>query len=289
MSDIFDGKNALIFGGANGIGRAIALEFAGRGANVSVADLDGEAALKSATDVSAKGVRGHSCKADVTDDKSVADAIDAARSELGSIDILINNVGAIVMGRPEDIPIAEWQRLIDINLMGAIRAMVPLLPEMLERGSGHIVNTATFAGLYPFATVRLPYVAAKAGLIMMTEALAIHCEPKGVRVSAFCPGPVATGIMDKMKTFGEDVEFRGPGSEYDLLTSAQAARALADGMAAGRIVIPSDDSVAPTVAAHGADPDAFIRDRIAIFASGDVGQPKISAELQQVLMDMQRG
>lgn len=145
---------------------------------------------------------------------------------------------------------------------------------MLERGSGHVVNTASFAGLYPYAAGRIPYASSKAAVISMSENLAILLEPKGVRVSCLIPGPVMTSIAEGMKDWTPDLPMYGPGSETRLLDTETVARVLADGMEQGRVLIPSDDIALEIIARRAADPEAFIRDKIARFAAGDVGMPK---------------
>jgi NAD(P)-dependent dehydrogenase (short-subunit alcohol dehydrogenase family) len=147
------------------------------------------------------------------------------------------------------------------------------IPKMLARGRGHIVNTASFAGLYPYAASRMPYVAGKAAVIALSESMAIYLQPQGVRVSCLCPGPVATQVMDAMKTWGQNVAFCGPGSQYKVIPAEQAAVILADGMRDGRIIIPTDEKVWEVIRRHAASPDAFIQEKIDEFARGDFGKP----------------
>ncbi len=269
----FENKNALIFGGANGIGRAVALEFARRGANVAIADID----LASAEQCSAAVVelqrRAIAIACDVTRESSIADAVAAAQAALGEIDIVVNNVGVILSGNPEDIPLAEWQRILDLNLMSVVRSNAVMLPKLLARGAGYIVNTASFAGLYPYAANRMPYVAAKAAVVALTESLALYLLPKGINVSCFCPGPVLTGVMQGMKSWSDDVVMCGPGKQFVPITAEQAATILADGMSSGRIVIPTDEKVWPLIQQHAQSPDQFLRDRIEAFDRGDYGRP----------------
>jgi NAD(P)-dependent dehydrogenase (short-subunit alcohol dehydrogenase family) len=274
---IFSGKTALIYGAAKGIGRAVALEFARRGARVAVADIDLAEAEETAQLIAAGGGKAAALRCDVTSDASVREAAVAAEIALGAVDIVMNNVGGIVHGNPEDIPISEWQRILDLNLMPVVRSNAVFLPKMLARGAGFIVNTASFAGLYPFATTRMPYAAAKAGVIALSESLALYLEPQGIRVSCLCPGPVMTNVMAGMKTWTAGVEMRGPGSTLDIKTVETVATTLADGMEAGRIIIPTHDEAWDTLARHGADPDGFIRSKIEEFARGDHGRPQLSA------------
>jgi NAD(P)-dependent dehydrogenase (short-subunit alcohol dehydrogenase family) len=270
---IFANKRALIFGGAKGIGRAIAFEFAKRGAQVAVADIDRTGAEETANVIIAAGAVATNLHCDVTSDESVRDTAAAAESALGEIDIVVNNVGVILSGNPEDIPIEEWQRVINLNLFPVVRSNAVFLPKLIARGSGHIVNTASFAGLYPYAANRMPYVASKAAVIALSESLALYLHPQGIRVSCFCPGPVMTGVMQGMKTWSDNVAMRGPGTQFKLMTADEAAIVLADGMSAGRVIIPTHDEVWDVVREHAASPDAFIDKKIAEFASGNSGLP----------------
>jgi NAD(P)-dependent dehydrogenase (short-subunit alcohol dehydrogenase family) len=269
----FENKVALIFGAAQGIGRAVALEFARRGARVAIADINMAGAEETAASIAAAGGKATALACDVTSEQSVRDAARQAEHRLGPVDILMNNVGVILNGNPEDIPTCEWRRIMDLNFFAAIHGIQAIMPKMIERGSGYIVNTASFAGLYPYAANRLPYVAAKAAVIAMSESLALYLHPKGVRVSCFCPGPVATAVMSNMKTWSANVTFRGPGSQYEVIAAEMAATVLADGMLDGRVVIPTDPKAWDAIRRHAASPDAFIQEKIDEFARGDYGKP----------------
>ena len=269
----FENKTALIFGAAQGIGHAVALEFARRGARIAIADINVSGAEETAASVIAAGGKAMALACDVTTEHSVRDAARQAENRLGPVDILMNNVGVILSGNPEDIPISEWRRIMDLNFFAAIHGIQAVSSKMIERGSGHIVNTASFAGLYPYAANRIPYVAAKAAVVAMSESLALHLHPQGVRVSCFCPGPVATAVMSSMKTWSPNAAFRGPGSQYEVITAEMAATVLADGMLDGRVVIPTDPKVWDVIQRHAASPDAFIQEKIDEFARGDYGKP----------------
>lgn len=273
----FVNNTALIYGAAKGIGRAVALEFARRGASVAVADIDVGGAERTAADIVAAGGKAIGLKCDVMSDVSVAETAERATSALGDPDIVMNNVGGILSGNPEDIPIAEWERMISLNLFSVVRSNAVFLPRLIARGRGHIVNTASFAGLYPYATNRMPYVAAKAAIIALSESLALYLHPQGVRVSCLCPGPVLTGVADNMKVWTPDLPFRGPGSNLTVRTAEAAAVILADGMRDGRVIIPTDEAVWETLRDHAASPDRFIERAIDRFAQGDAGLPTVDA------------
>lgn len=271
----FSGRTALLFGGAKGIGKAIALEWARRGARVAVADLDEEAAKATAAEIVAAGGSAVAVKADVLSDASVATAVAEAETVLGAIDILLNNVGAMLNGHPEDIPMTEWQRMMDLNYFGTLRGIQAVLPGMLARGRGHVVNTASFAGLYPYAASRIPYAAAKTAVISLTQNLALYLEPQGLRVTCLVPGPVLTGVMDAMTTWTEDCPMRGPGAELELMLPEDVALVLSDAMVEGRVLVPSDGTAWDILKRWAASPDAFLRDKIADFAKGERGVPQI--------------
>ncbi|MBB4858624.1 NAD(P)-dependent dehydrogenase (short-subunit alcohol dehydrogenase family) [Novosphingobium chloroacetimidivorans] len=273
---VFASKAALIFGGAKGIGKAVALEWAARGARVAIADIDAQAAESAAVTIKASGHEAISLVADVTCEASIAAAGAKAEAAFGPIDILMNNVGAALNGHPEDIPFSEWQRITDLNYYGTVRAVGHFLPKMIARKSGHIVNTASFAGLYPYAASRIPYAASKAAVIALSQSLAIYLEPQGIAVSCFIPGPVMTEIANSMTVWTHDCPVRGPGAELDLLWPDAAARVLADGMEAHRILIPSDEKVWNTLERWARSPDDFIRSKIDEFARGDPGIPSFT-------------
>lgn len=273
----FDGRTALIYGAAKGIGRAAALEFACRGARVAIADIDKAGADETAAAIVASGGKAVGLRCDVTSDLSVREAAVAAEVALGDIDIVMNNVGGILHGNPEDIPVGEWERILSLNLLSAVRSNAVFLPRMIARGSGHIVNTASFAGLYPFATTRMPYVAAKAAVVALSESLAVYLHPKGIRVSCLCPGPVMTGVLEGMKTWSANVVMRGPGAGLKIKTVEEVATILADGMRDGRVLIPTHEEAWDTLQRHARDPDAFIAEKIEEVARGDYGRPQLPA------------
>lgn len=274
----FVGANALIFGGAKGIGKGVALEWARRRARVAIADLDSDAARETAAEIEAAGGIAIAVEADVTSDNSMSAAVAKAEADLGEIDIVMNNVGAALTGHPQDIPLDEWRRITELNYFGTLRSLELFIPKMIARGRGHIVNTASFAGLYPYAISRIPYAAAKAAVISLSENLAIYLEPQGIRVTCMIPGPVITDIMGTMKSWSDDCVLVGPGSEFALIMPQDAAVTLSDGMRDGRILVPTHEAVWDTLRQRSNSPDSFIRAKIAGYASGDLGRPALPGE-----------
>jgi len=269
----FVGKHVLVLGGGKGIGQALAAELARHGARISLADLDLASAQATAGVISNAEGEAQGLPVDVLSADSIAEAVRAAEHGFGPVDMLINNVGAIINGHPEDMPLAEWYRIDELNARAVTRGVSAILPAMLARGSGHIVNTASFAGAYPYAATRIPYAASKAAVISLSQNLALHCEPRGVRVSCLIPGPVRTGIATSMRNWSPDAPIRGPGSQFRLLSPEEAAERFVAGMAEGRILIASDDALWEILRNWAADPDAFIRARIEAFARGEAGLP----------------
>lgn len=274
----FSGRTALVIGGGRNIGRAIVQEFARRGADVAVADLDLAGAVEAADEAQAIGRRAIALECDVSSEDSVRRTVDAAEKALGPLDILINNAGILSGGNPEDIPLSAWQQMMDINFFGMVRANHVVLPRMLARGTGHIVNTGSFAGLYPFASSRIHYAASKAAVVSMSENLALYCLPLGVKVSCLCSGPVMTTSVQGMRHYSEDYLMRAPGSHLTVKSQAETASILADGMQQGRIIIPTHEELWASLADRAASPDAYIRNKNAEFASGDSGKPQVPPE-----------
>ena len=279
----FAGANALIFGGAKGIGKAVAMEWARRGARLAIADIAEAEAAETVAEIVAGGGTAVALKADVRSEEAIAQTAAAAEQALGEIDIVMNNVGVMLNGHPEDIPMAEWQRIMDLNYMSSVRSCVHFVPKFLARRSGHIVNTASFAGLYPYAASRLPYAASKAAIISLCQNLAVYLEPQSIRVSCLIPGPVMTNITDSMTSWTQDCPMRGPGKETRLLMPQELATVLADGMTQGKILIPSDPVAFDILKRWAADPDAFIRDKSAEFAGGDTGNPAIPDAIKAMM------
>ena len=281
----FSGKTALIIGAGQNIGRRVAQEWARRGSRVAVADIDQAGAEETAEILRKAGAESVGLHCNVTDDASVLACIDAAEAALGPLDIHMNNAGILSGGNPEDIPITEWQRMFDVNLFGMVRANNVVVPRMMARGSGHIVNTASFAGFYPFAASRVHYAACKAGVLSMSENLALYLMPLGVKVSCLIPGPVMTTSIAGMKEFSENYTMRAPGSHLWVKSQQETARILSDGMEAGRILIPTHDEGWETILERAADPDAFLARKNAEYLSGDPGKPGITQDVIDSIRD----
>ena len=194
LMNTLEDKVAVVTGAASGIGRAIATRLAGRGTHIVAVDIDTVGIATLTTDLATQGATAVACPADISDPDAFDDVRDTALERFGHVDIVVNNVGVLTNGLPQDIPVSEWQRILDINLMSVVRSNAVFLPLLLDQGSGHVVNTASFAGLFTYSYDRLPYAATKAAIVQISEGLALYLRPKNIGVTLLCPGPVLTNI-----------------------------------------------------------------------------------------------
>lgn len=205
-----DGKIAVVTGTSSGIGRATAVRLAQEGAKVACLDVVEDVNEKTAAQIRESGgvASAHVCN--VADRSSVQAAVAAATNEHGGgVDVLCNIAGIGKFANSHDQPIEEWDRIIAVNLTGTWNMCQAVLPSMLERNSGAIVNTASTAGVMgqPFSAA---YCASKGGVVLLTQALATEYIRKNIRVNAVAPGGIQTAII---KDFSQLPE----GADYTLL------------------------------------------------------------------------
>jgi len=191
---LFTGKIAMVTGGASGIGRALGTALARRGATVVLADLDDVAAKSTAQEIGADAVAGAGL--DVRDSEAFAELVANVVDEHGRIDLLFNNAGIGMGGEVAELTLAHWDRVIDVNLRGVVHGVAAAYPVMIRQRSGHIVNTASLAGLIP-SPMLTPYAATKHAVVGLSTSLRGEAARHGVRVSVVCPGIIATPIWDK--------------------------------------------------------------------------------------------
>ena len=213
--DQLEGKVAVVTGGASGIGRALGVHFAGEGMKVVLADID-EAALAEAVDeLSAAGAEAIGVRADVAAYDEVEALRDAALSAFGAVHVVCNNAGVGVGGPIWTVPLESWRWMLGVNLWGVIHGVHAFTPLLVEQGEGHVVNTASAAGLVsaPFLG---PYVTSKHAVVALSESLLLDLAGTGVGVSVLCPMWVKTRIHESSRSAPADVvaaeEARGFGS-----------------------------------------------------------------------------
>ena len=255
------GRTAIVTGAASGIGKATATALAAAGTRVVIADIDEEGARAVAEELGYND-RAIAVQCDVSGAGAFDRVRDAALEQFGRVDIVMNNAGRLTSGRPDELSVEEWQRVIDVNLVSVVRSNAVFLPLLLEQGEGHIVNTASFAGLYTYAFDRLPYAASKAALIQLSEGLAIYLRPKGIGVTCLCPGPVRTNIMSSVKVFSEGLDIRGPGAQFELLEPAAVGDMVVEAIRRNRFMLPTHPAVRDLLVERAMDWDRFLQKQI---------------------------
>ena len=256
------GAVAVVTGGGSGIGRATALSFARRGARIVVADLRAERAQQVAAEIGAAG--GEAIAVDYR--RGAGSDLVALREDCltayGRVDVVMNNVGVVVMGPPESLPDEAWQRALDINLMSIARSNRVFLPVLIEQGRGHVINTASASGLLAYGFDRLPYVASKHAVVGITEALALYLAPKGIGVTCLCPSGVITNILDDLTMHGETSSTpRAP--QHALSDPADVGEAVAEAVTAGRFLVTTAPEMRQELIARATDVEAYLQLRIA--------------------------
>jgi NAD(P)-dependent dehydrogenase (short-subunit alcohol dehydrogenase family) len=198
MSKRFEGRVALVTGGASGIGAATARRFASEGAAVAVVDANADGAEKIAAEIRATSANARAFTCDVGESASVATTVVAVEREVGPIDVLANVAGIGDIAGPvgiEQIEEDRWHRVLAVNLSGPFYFCRAIVPGMAARGRGAVVNVSSLAGRSKSANAGIAYTSSKAGLLGLTRHLAFDYGSRGVRVNAICPGGVDTPMI----------------------------------------------------------------------------------------------
>jgi 3-oxoacyl-[acyl-carrier protein] reductase len=209
------GKVALVTGGNRGIGKAIALRLAGLGSAVAICGRDTATLRSTANELAALGVRVHSQPADVTRASDVSALVAQTEAALGPINIVVNNAGMGIFGPIHEKSEADWDTLLDTNLKSVFLVSRVVIPGMIERKSGDIINISSLAGKNTFAGGAI-YCASKWALQGLSGCMAEDLRGYGIRVSTVCPGSVATEFSG-----------RGPKDTSKVLTADDVAHAVA--------------------------------------------------------------
>jgi 3-oxoacyl-[acyl-carrier protein] reductase len=218
----FEGRVAMVTGGAKGIGAAVARAFAGEGARVAILDLDAPALDALTLDLERQGRQVLGLKSDVTRAADVAAAVDAIRTCWGQVDILVNNCGGFASIKPtEEIPDEEWDLILRINLTSAFLCTKAVLGSMKQRRRGRIINLSSIGGRGGLILLSSPYAASKAAILGFTRHVALEVATLGITVNAVAPGTVAT-------------------ERFRALRPAEETRALAQRVPMQRVAEPSE-------------------------------------------------
>ena len=197
MSTNLKGKNAIITGAGRGIGRAIAIALANEGVNVGLVARSEEHLQVVVKETEAQGVKAVFATADISSNEEVTKAIHSLTNELGTVDILINNAGIAKFGKFMDLDVEEWEKIIQVNLMGVYYVTRAVLPGMIEQKSGDIINISSSAG-QKGAPITSAYSASKFGVMGITESLAMEVRKHNIRVTALTPSTVATDMAKEL-------------------------------------------------------------------------------------------
>jgi 2-hydroxycyclohexanecarboxyl-CoA dehydrogenase len=244
-------KTVIVTGGAGGIGGATCRRFAAEGAKVAVFDMNLEAAEKVAADIRANGGQAAAFKCDITDRAAVDAAVAATEAQLGPVDVLVNNAGWDVF-KPfvKTVP-AEWSKLIDINLTGALHMLHAVLPGMSERKSGRIVNIASDAARGG-SSGEAVYSACKGGLVALSKTLAREHARHNITVNVVCPGPTDTALLAGVAEGARD--------------PAKLIEAFRSAIPLGRLGQPDD--LASAIVFFGSDDASFITGQVISVSGG---------------------
>ena len=189
----FAGKQAIVTGAGSGIGAALCRALVSAGATVVCTDIDGDAAERTAA---ALGANARSARLDVTDAAAVQAAVDEVVDRAGRLDLMFNNAGIVWGGDTELLTLDQWNAIIDVNLRGVVHGVAAAYPLMVRQGHGHIINTASMAGLTAAGQIT-SYVTTKHAVVGLSLALRSEAVTRGVGVLVVCPSAVETPILDK--------------------------------------------------------------------------------------------
>lgn len=247
----FDQQTVIVTGGGGGIGGATCRRFAAEGARVAVFDLNLEAAEKVAAAIRADGGTAQAFQCDITDRASVDAAVTATEGRLGPIRVLVNNAGWDVF-KPfvKTVP-ADWDKLIAVNLTGALHMLHAVLPGMAERKSGRIVNVASDAARGG-SSGEAVYAACKGGLVALSKTLAREHARQGITVNVVCPGPTDTALLAGVAEGARD--------------PAKLLEAFKSAIPLGRLGQPDD--LAAAIAFFGSDDASFITGQVVSVSGG---------------------
>ena len=247
----FDGKTVVVTGGGGGIGGATARRFAAEGAQVAVFDMNLDAAEKVVADIRATGGQATAFRCDITDRAAVDAAVAAVEAQLGPIAVLVNNAGwDIFKPFTKTVP-AEWDKLIAINLTGALHMLHAVLPGMVERKYGRIVNVASDAARGG-SSGEAVYSACKGGLVALSKTLAREHARQSITVNVVCPGPTDTALLAGVAEGARD-----PAKLIEAFRSAIPLGRLGQG-----------DDLASAIAFFGSDDASFVTGQVLSVSGG---------------------
>lgn len=217
---IYQGAAAIVTGGASGIGRALCEALALRGAEVTIADRQADLAREVADSIGRQGGQATAMELDVRDVAAMEAVVRETVDRCGRLDYFFNNAGIGIGGEARLYGLDDWNQVLDVNLRGVVHGIHAAYPVMVEQGFGHLVNTASMAGLMP-GPMLASYCATKHAVVGLSTSLRIEAEPVGVRVSVLCPGVIRTAILESGGKYGKQLD---PDAEARLKRSLERYR-----------------------------------------------------------------
>lgn len=190
------GKVAVVTGAGSGIGAAVAQALAAAGAAVALVDRELQGAQALAQGIQAGGAKAMALACDTSDEAQVLQAAGQVREHLGTCDVLVNNAGIMRAAGVEDVKLADWQAVLNVNLTGYLLCTRAFGADMLARGGGSIVHIASISGTTPQSRSGA-YSASKAGVLLLSRQIAVEWGPRGIRSNAICPGMIRTALTQK--------------------------------------------------------------------------------------------
>lgn len=227
---------AVVTGAASGLGRAISEELGRRGARVVATDLDEAGARATADAIVAAGGRASAAALDVRDAAAFERLLDETLASHGRLDYLFNNAGLAAAGEAQNLPLAHWRKVLDVNLNGVIHGATVAYNRMVRQGSGHIINIASLAGISGMA-LSAPYATSKFAVVGLSLTMRAEGADLGVRVSAVCPAFIQTRIFDSGTYAGTDRQGILSVTPFKFMDAGDAARAVLRGVERNRAVI----------------------------------------------------
>lgn len=192
---VFSGSTSVITGGASGIGRALAEEITKRDGNVVLADLQIELAERVALEINSNGGKAKAYELDVTDFEAMENLLRKTIEDTGRLDFLFNNAGISIYGDASLHRIEDWKKIINVNLLGVVNGVQAAYPIMRKQKFGHIINTASLAGLV-VGSGSISYTTSKHAVVGLSKTLRAEAKLSGIRVSVLCPSFVRTPILE---------------------------------------------------------------------------------------------
>ena len=260
MTDV-SGKVAVITGGASGIGLATGVELARRGAAaVVLADVNDARLPEAVAAVEAAGARALAVHCDVTSDDDVDGLLAAADDAFGQVDIVHANAGVALLGPPHKVAMDEWQRVLDINVLGVVRCVRAFGGRLIEQGHGHLAITASVAGHYAYSWDGAPYITSKFAAYGLAQSLALYFRPQGVPVTVVCPVLVASNFGETARLSGAEPGWGIGMPDLPVVTPEEVTTRLVDGIVADRFLVLTDEEHAAMLETWRADvDDALLR------------------------------